>query len=122
MAEHHPRARRQMVGIKPSTDPRSGEPDDHDNREHSRARPPQKRSDRSGAPRGSFRPLRRRNRFLPANEAFRDATRKAIDRTVLCDALGLPESILDPLATLRLQWCAEPSVHGSKATAPPVSG
>ncbi len=60
--------------------------------------------------------------LLPANEAFRDDTRMAIDRTVLCDVIGLPESILDPLATLRLQWCAEPSVHGSKATAPPASG
>ena len=56
--------------------------------------------------------------LLPANEAFLDNTRKAIDRTVLCDVLGLPESILDPLATLRLQWCTEPSVHGSKSTGP----
>ena len=56
--------------------------------------------------------------LLPANEAFRDDTRKAIDRAVLCNVLGLPESTLGPLATLRLQWCAEPSVHGNKATRP----
>ena len=56
--------------------------------------------------------------LLPANEAFRDNIRKAIDRAVLCDVLGLPETILGPLAKLRLQWCVEPSVHGSKPTGP----
>ena len=37
---------------------------------------------------------------------------------MLCDLLGLPESILEPLAALRLQWCEEPSVHGGKPTRP----
>ena len=60
--------------------------------------------------------------LLPANEAFRDDTRQAIDRAVLCNVLGLPESILDPLATLRVQWCTEPSVHGGKHTGPSGSG
>ena len=46
--------------------------------------------------------------FLPANEAYRDDTRKALDRAVLCELLGLPESILEPLGVLREQWCAEP--------------
>ncbi len=40
--------------------------------------------------------------FLPANEAYRDETRQAIDRAVLCVLLGLPESIPGPLAGLRL--------------------
>ncbi|MCY3786572.1 MAG: hypothetical protein OXG47_07585 [bacterium] len=59
--------------------------------------------------------------LLPANEAYRDPVRKELDQAVLCEALGLPDSILDPLATLRKQWCAEPSVHGGKATRPGAS-
>ena len=58
--------------------------------------------------------------FLPANEAYRDETRQALDRAVLCGLIGLPESILEPLAALRLQWCEEPSVHGGKPTRPAV--
>ena len=54
--------------------------------------------------------------FLPANEAYRDETRKALDRAVLVDLLRLPESTLEPLSILRDQWCAEPSVHGGKST------
>ncbi len=60
--------------------------------------------------------------LLPANEAYRDETRQALDRAVLCSLLGLPESILDPLAALRLQWCEEPSVHGGKPTRPGGGG
>ena len=56
--------------------------------------------------------------FLPANEAYRDEARQDLDRAVLCDLLGLPESILDPLETLRQQWCREPTVHGGKPTRP----
>ncbi len=55
--------------------------------------------------------------FLPANEAYRDDARKALDRAVLVELLGLPEAVLSPLDNLRLQWCAEPSVHGGKETA-----
>ena len=64
-----------------------------------------------------FKEFRERE-MLPANEAWRDQTRQAIDRAVLIDLLGLPENILEPLALLRNQWCAEPSVHGGKKTAP----
>ena len=56
--------------------------------------------------------------MLPANEAWQDETRQALDRAVLIDLLGLPANILEPLALLRRQWCAEPSVHGGKRTAP----
>ncbi len=56
--------------------------------------------------------------LLPANEAYRDDTRKALDQAVLCDLLGLPKSILEPLDVLREQWCAEPTVHGGKSTRP----
>ena len=56
--------------------------------------------------------------MLPANEAWRDDTRQSLDRAVLIGVLGLPEDVLEPLALLRLQWCAEPSVHGGKGTGP----
>ena len=56
--------------------------------------------------------------MLPANEAYRDEVRHKLDEAVLCEVLGLPATILDPLATLRLQWCSEPSVHGNKKTRP----
>ena len=54
--------------------------------------------------------------FLPANEAYRDDTRKALDQAILVDLLRLPEATLEPLSILRDQWCAEPSVHGGKST------
>ena len=60
----------------------------------------------------------RDSQFLPANEAYRDNTRKELDHRVLIAMLGLPESILEPLDLLRLKWCSEPSVHGGKKTAP----
>jgi predicted RNA methylase len=56
--------------------------------------------------------------LLPANEAYRDATRHALDRALLIEILELPEDVLEPLASLRQQWCSEPSVHGGKSTAP----
>ncbi|MCY4147949.1 MAG: hypothetical protein OXF73_01075 [Gammaproteobacteria bacterium] len=56
--------------------------------------------------------------FLPANEAYRDETRKALDTAVLIDLLELPEDMLEPLDTLRRQWSSEPSVHGGKRTSP----
>ena len=56
--------------------------------------------------------------FLPANEAYRDPVRQELDQAVLCDLLGLSESILEPLETLRQQWCREPTVHGGKRTRP----
>ncbi len=56
--------------------------------------------------------------LLPANEAWRDKVRQDLDRAVLIDLLELPEDILEPLDLLRRQWCAEPSVHGGKSTAP----
>lgn len=56
--------------------------------------------------------------LLPANEAYRDAARQSLDRAVLVDLLELPEEALQPLDNVRRQWCAEPSVHGGKSTAP----
>ena len=54
--------------------------------------------------------------FLPANEAYRDETRKELDEEVLVNLLGIPSSYLNPLSLLRRQWCSEPSVHGGKRT------
>lgn len=54
----------------------------------------------------------------PANEAYHDETRQALDRAILVDLLGLPETILEPLRVLREQWCSEPTVHGGKSTRP----
>lgn len=56
--------------------------------------------------------------FLPANEAYRDESRKALDAFLLIELLGLPTDVLEALDNLRLRWCAEPSVHGNKSTAP----
>ena len=49
-------------------------------------------------------------------EAYQDDARQALDRAVLVDLLQLPKAVLEPLAILRDQWCAEPSVHGGKKT------
>ena len=58
--------------------------------------------------------------LLPANEAYRDETRQALDRAVLVDLLGLPSDSMEPFGLLRLQWCAEPTVHGGKSTRPQI--
>ncbi len=69
---------------------------------------------------GVFDDFRERE-MLPANEAYRDEVRHDLDRALLLDVLGLPEALLGPLATLRESWCAEPTVHGGKATRPTKS-
>ena len=60
----------------------------------------------------------REQTFLPANEAYRDDTRQALDHAMLLNILGLESRVLDGLNVLREQWCREPSVHGSKKTQP----
>ena len=57
--------------------------------------------------------------FLPANEAYRDPTREALDRDLLfgiASVLQLDPALEEGLDLLRRQWCAEPSVHGGKGT------
>ncbi len=56
--------------------------------------------------------------FLPANEAWNDPARIALDKAVFIELLGWPKSALEPLDVLRWQWCAEPTVHGGKDTRP----
>ncbi len=57
--------------------------------------------------------------LLPANEAYRDEARKALDRDFLfgiTSVLQLDPGLEESLDLLRKQWCAEPSVHGGKGT------
>ena len=62
-----------------------------------------------------FKEFRERT-FLPANEAYRDETRQALDQAFLVDLLGFPKTILESLDLLRRKWCAESTVHGGKKT------
>ena len=64
----------------------------------------------------AFKRLEERT-LLPANEAYRDDTRKEIDAQVL-EILSIPVDLRTELDLLRLQWCSEPSVHGGKSTRP----
>ena len=57
--------------------------------------------------------------FLPANEAYQDETRKALDHQLLfgiSSMLQLDPDLSEGLDLLRKQWCNEPSVHGGKNT------
>ena len=57
--------------------------------------------------------------LLPANQAYQDDTRKALDRKLLfgiTSVLQLDPDLEEGLDLLRNQWCAEPSVHGGKGT------
>ena len=57
--------------------------------------------------------------FLPANEAYRDEVRKDLDHALFfgsASVLQLEPGLEARLDLLRDQWCAEPSVHGGKAT------
>ena len=51
----------------------------------------------------------------PAYLADADPNRALLDRRVVCDLLGLDESVYQGVRRLATKWCAEPSVHGGKA-------
>ncbi len=51
--------------------------------------------------------------FLPANEAWHDDTRIALDNAIF-DLLNVPQAIREGFDLIRRQWCNEPSVHGGK--------
>ena len=51
----------------------------------------------------------------PAYLADTDANRALLDRRVVCDLLGFDEETYSAVRRLTAKWCAEPSVHGSKA-------
>ena len=61
-------------------------------------------------------------KMLPANEAFKDATRKELDRRIFAEVLGLDETAADQLEIMRYQWCSEPTVTGTKNTGPKATG
>ena len=54
--------------------------------------------------------------MLPANEAYRDPVRQEIDRRIITEVLELDDEAVEQLAILRNQWCAEPTVTGTKKT------
>ena len=56
--------------------------------------------------------------FLPANEAFQDKNRIALD-SALFDLLGVSFSVKEGFDLIRKQWCNEPSVHGGKTVSKP---
>lgn len=56
--------------------------------------------------------------FLPANEAYHDEARIALDKAVFVKLLGQPAEAMKWLEVVRDQWCREPTVHGGKSTQP----
>ena len=68
--------------------------------------------------RAAFEALRN-ERFLPFDQIDEDDARAKLDRALLVDVLGLPESLCaagGPLETLRRKLAAEPQIHGGKRT------
>ena len=57
----------------------------------------------------------RERELKPAYLADADPNRALLDRRVVCDLLGLDESVYQGVRRLAAKWCAEPSVHGGKA-------
>ena len=51
--------------------------------------------------------------FMPANMAYQDLTRQALDQAVLVDLLGINGPLLDRVAVIRDQWCREPHLTGA---------
>ena len=52
--------------------------------------------------------------FMPANMAYQDLTRQALDQAVLVDLLGLDGPLLERVAVIRDQWCHEPHLTGAE--------
>ena len=58
-------------------------------------------------------------RFLPFDQIDEDPARMELDRRLLVDVLGLPESVVDeegPIDLLRRKLAHEPQIHGGKKT------
>ncbi len=70
------------------------------------------------AARAAFEELREQ-RFLPFDQIDEDPARAELDRRLLVDVLGLPESLVapdGPLDLLRRKLAQEPQIHGGKKT------
>ena len=52
--------------------------------------------------------------LMPAYLADADPNRARLDRRVICDLLGMDDSVYQAVRRLSAKWCAEPSVHGGK--------
>ena len=66
----------------------------------------------------AFEELRER-RFLPFDQIDEDPARAELDRRLLVDVLGLPESLVapdGPVDLLRRKLAGEPQIHGGKKT------
>ena len=66
----------------------------------------------------AFEEMRGR-RFLPFDQIDEDPSRAELDRRLLVDVLGLPESLVEPdgpIDLLRRKLAREPQVHGGKKT------
>ena len=66
----------------------------------------------------AFEELRER-RFLPFDQIDEDPARAELDRRLLVDVLGLPESLVapdGPVDLLRRKLAREPQIHGGKKT------
>ena len=73
-------------------------------------------AERHARARDAFAALRA-ERFLPFDQIAGDEARARLDRALLVDVLGLPESLCaedGPLDTLRRKLAAEPQIHGGK--------
>lgn len=54
-------------------------------------------------------------KFMQANMADQDPTRRELDETLLCELLGHPPpKVLDRLEVIREQWCNEPHLHSGR--------
>ena len=61
----------------------------------------------------------RNHRFLPFDQIDEDPARAELDRRLLVDVLGLPESLCadgGPIDLLRRKLAKEPQIHGGKKT------
>ena len=56
-------------------------------------------------------------RFLPFDQIDEDPARAKLDRAILVDVLGLPESLVEddgPIDLIRRKLAREPQIHGGK--------
>ncbi|MYD74706.1 MAG: hypothetical protein F4Y11_11050 [Chloroflexi bacterium] len=61
--------------------------------------------------------LLRHERFLPFDQIDEDPARARLDRAILVDVLGLPESLVEPggpIDLIRRKLAREPQIHGGK--------
>ena len=73
-----------------------------------------------GVAMAAFEELRKR-RFLPFDQIDEDPARAELDRRLLVDVLGLPETLVEPdgpVDLLRRKLAREPQIHGGTATPP----